>query len=165
MKLDIKALLILAVIIGAAALFWLVPGKGLQAAPNAEITTIDGNKIATEQLKGKPYSAVFWATSCSGCVKEIPQLVELQQEFGKDGFKVLAIAMEYDELPLIKTMREQKGMNYDITWDQGGVLAKAFGGVRVTPTNFLVSGDGKIVMQQLGDFKVDDMRERIKTLL
>jgi peroxiredoxin len=98
-------------------------------------------------------------------VKEIPQLVDLQNEFGKDGFKVLAIAMEYDELPLIKTMRDQKGMNYEITWDQGGVLAKAFGGVRVTPTNFLVSGDGKIVMQQLGDFKVDDMRARIKTLL
>ena len=165
MKLDIKALVILALIIGAAAFFWFMPSKGLQAAPTTQMTTIDGAKISTEQLKGKPYLAVFWATSCSGCVKEIPQLIELQKEFGKDGFRVLAIAMSYDEPPLIKTMREQKGMNYEIAWDQDGSVAKAFGGVMVTPTNFLVSGDGKIVLQQLGDFKVDDMRARIKTLL
>lgn len=126
MKLDIKALLILAVIIGAAALFWLMPSKGLQAAPNAELTTIDGNKIATEQLKGKPYLAVFWATSCSGCVKEIPQLVELQKEFGKDGFKILAIAMEYDELPLIKTMREQKGFGQYAALIPSDVVIHAF---------------------------------------
>lgn len=165
MKLDIKALLLLIVIAGAAAFFWLAPSSGLQAAPSTTITTIDGATIAPDTLKGKPYLVVFWATSCSGCVKEIPQLVDLYKELGNEGFRVVAVAMSYDELPLIKAMREQKGMSYDIAWDKDGSIAKAFGGVMVTPTNFLVSPDGKIALQKMGEFDANEMHQRIKAML
>ena len=165
MKLDIKALLILVVLAGAAAFFWLAPGKGLQPVPAVTITTIDGKAIELEKLRGKPYMVVFWATDCPGCVKEIPHLAELYQELGKDGFQILAVAMPHDELPLIKAMREQKNMDYEIAFDQDGSLSKAFGGVMVTPTNFLVSPQGKIVLQQMGEFDPDDMRSRIQAML
>jgi len=42
MKLDIKGILLLAAIAGALAFFWLAPSGGLQAAPKAKMTTIDG---------------------------------------------------------------------------------------------------------------------------
>ena len=45
MKLDIKGILLLAAIAGALAFFWLAPSDGLQAAPKAKMTTIDGEPI------------------------------------------------------------------------------------------------------------------------
>ncbi len=165
MKLDIKALLALAVIAGIIGFFLLSSGSNLQAAPNLKITTIDGVPIELEKLKGKPYLLVFWATDCPGCVKEIPHLSDLYKEMGNEGFRIVAVAMPHDEIPLIRTMREQKGMIYDIAYDQDGSIGKAFGDIRLTPTNFLIAPDGTIALQKMGEFDVDEMRARIRSML
>ena len=165
MKLDIKGLLILALIAGALTFFWLAPSDGLQAAPKLQLTTIDGEKIDSSDLKGKPYMVVFWATDCPGCVKEIPHLNELYTELGNDGFRVIAIAMPHDELDLIRTMRDEKSMSYDIVFDEEGTLAKAFGGVKVTPTNFLISPQGKIALHKMGEFQPQELRQMIDNML
>lgn len=165
MKLDIKGLLVLALIAGVLAFFWLAPNDGLQAAPKLQATTIDGEKIDSGDLKGKPYMVVFWATDCPGCVREIPHLNELYSDLNKDGFRVIGIAMPHDELPLIRTMRQEKNMNYDIVFDEDGMLAKAYGGVKVTPTSFLVSPKGKITLHKMGMLEMDAMRQTIEGML
>lgn len=165
MKININGILLLAAIAGVFTFFWLVPGDGLQAAPKVEMTTIDGRKIDLKELYGKPYMVVFWATDCPGCVKEIPHLNTLYDDFSKQGFQVIAIAMPHDELPLIRTMREQKAMSYEIVFDEDGTLAKAFGGVSLTPTNFLISPKSKIALQKIGEFDVDKMHQMISDML
>ncbi len=165
MKLDIKALLTVALIAGVAAFFWFAPSQGLQAAPKLQMTTIDGQPLNSADFKGKPYLMVFWATDCSGCVKEIPHLTELNKEFSAEGFKIVGVAVKHDQVPLIKAMRDQKQMNYPLVHDATGEIAQQFGKVNITPTNFLVSADGKIVYQKMGEFKPDEMRGRIRDLL
>ncbi len=108
---------------------------------------------------------VFWATDCPGCVKEIPHLNELYTEFGKDGFEVIAIAMPHDQVDHIKTMRIQKGMRYKIVFDKDGALAKAYGGVSLTPTNLLISPEGKIALHKVGNFDTDNIRRLIVGML
>jgi peroxiredoxin len=165
MKLDIKALLGLAVIAGALAFFFLMPNDGLQAAPTPQMTTIDGQQINPEKLADKPYMVVFWATDCPGCVKEIPHLNELYTEFGKDGFEVIAIAMPHDQVQHIQAMREQKGMNYKIVFDESGELAKTYGGVKLTPTNLLISPDGKVALRKVGTFDAENIRRMVAEML
>ncbi len=165
MKLDIKALLAMAVVAGALAFFFLAPTDGLQAAPTPKMTTVDGDAIDPDKLSGKPYMVVFWATDCPGCIKEIPHLNELYSEFGKDGFEVIAIAMPHDQIDQINTMRSQKGMSYKIVFDEDGTLAKAYGGVSLTPTNMLISPDGKIALNKVGTFDPAGMRQLIVDML
>lgn len=165
MKLDIKALLAMAVLAGVLAFFFLAPSDGLQAAPTPAMTTVDGQALDPDKLSGKPYMVVFWATDCPGCVKEIPHLNELYTEFGKDGFEVIAIAMPHDQVDHINTMRAQKGMNYKIVFDEDGTLAKAYGGVSLTPTNLLISPDGKVALHKVGTFDPAGMRQLISDML
>ncbi len=165
MKLDMKGLLVLALIAGALVFFWLAPNDGLQAAPHLKTTTIDGESIDSADLKGKPYMVVFWATDCPGCVREIPHLNALYNDLNADGFRVIGVAMPHDELPLIQTMRQEKNMNYDIVFDEDGLLAKAYGGVKVTPTSFLVSPEGKISLHKMGMLEMDAMRQTIENML
>lgn len=78
---------------------------------------------------------------------------------------MIAIAMPHDEVAQIKTMREQKAMNYKIVFDKDGTLAKAYGGVTLTPTNLLISPDGKVALHKVGTFDPSHMRQLITDML
>lgn len=166
MKLDIKGLAIIAILAAIIGFFLLAPsGEGLKAAPSFKAQTVDNKPLTTDSLKDKPYLAVFWSTDCPTCVKEIPELIELQHKYHDKGFNVIAIALPHDNTKAIKAMREQKGMNYPIIYDQDGKISQAFGGIQVTPTNFLVSPEGKITLQQLGLMDMTDVKKRIEAML
>ncbi|QTR50069.1 TlpA disulfide reductase family protein [Candidatus Thiothrix anitrata] len=165
MKLDIKGLAILALVAGVLAFFLLMPNQGLKSIPaNLSVATVDGETVSLDSLKGKPYLLTFWATSCSGCVKEIPALQALHQQHHKDGLRVIGVAMSYDEIPAIQAMRAQKGMEYTIAYDQTGALAQQFD-VRVTPTSFLIDLNGKIAMHRLGEWDHAELEQKIVELL
>lgn len=165
MKLDIKGLGILALIAGLIAFFLFMPAQGLKTIPNnLSVQTLDGENLAFDSLKGKPYLLVFWSTSCPGCVKEIPTLQAIYQKWQGQGFRIIAAAMSYDEKTEIQAMKAQKGINYTVAYDQNGILAKQFD-VRVTPTSFLVSAEGKIITQRLGEWKHTELEQKISELL
>lgn len=165
MKLDIKALAILALIAGALAFFFLMPSEGLKSIPsNLNVTIIDGQNVSLDSLKGKPYMLVFWSVTCPGCVGEIPTLQALDKKMQGTGFRIVAVAMPYDELPEVKAMREKKGMTYTVAYDQSGELSKQFD-VRVTPTSFLVDANGKISVQKLGEWDATELEQKVQDLL
>ncbi len=165
MKLDLKGIAILAFIAGIVAFFLLAPAGGINAAPAITLQTIDGQAIELEKLKGKPYLMVFWATDCPGCVKEIPHLVDLNQKLQGTGFRTIAVALPHDKEASIQAMRQLKGMQYDLVYDKTGEWGRAFGGIKVTPTSFLVNPDGKITRMQLGNFDFDQLEQQIRSML
>ncbi len=38
----------------------------------------------------------FWATSCTTCVAEMPEIIATHQKFNSRGFDTIAVAMSYD---------------------------------------------------------------------
>ena len=165
MKLDVKALAILAVIVGALAFLFLTPAQGMKAMPAAvTVQTLEGEKLNLDTFKGKPYLLTFWSTTCPGCVGEIPVLEGLDKKMQGTGFRIVAVAMPYDELSAIQAMQTQKGMTYTVAHDQSGALSKQFD-VRVTPTSFLVTAEGKIAVQKLGEWKAEELEQKVRGLL
>jgi len=165
MKLDMKGLAILALIAGVLAFFLLMPSQGLKGiSPALDVQTIDGQSLNLDTLKGKPYMLVFWSTTCPGCVSEIPALQALDKKMQGTGFRIIAVAMPYDEAPEIKAMQAQKGIGYTVAHDQSGELIKQFD-VRVTPTSFLIDATGKIAAQRLGEWNPAELEQKVLALL
>ncbi|MBU0655248.1 MAG: TlpA family protein disulfide reductase [Gammaproteobacteria bacterium] len=165
MKLDTKGIAILAFIAGIVAFFLLSPNQGLQSIPPAtNIQTIDGKTIELDSLKGKPYLLTFWSVTCPGCVGEIPHLIELEKKMQGTGFQVIGVAMSYDTPPEIKAMQEKKGMNYTIAYDQSGELASKFD-IRVTPTSFMITADGKIKTRKMGEWDPAELEQTAREML
>jgi thiol-disulfide isomerase/thioredoxin len=52
------------------------------AAPQVSYTSLNGQQADTASLKGKVVLVNFWATSCSGCVEEMPEIKKLHQQYG-----------------------------------------------------------------------------------
>lgn len=151
-------------LVGALAYVWLSP-QGLKEAPTLSIKSLDGDVVDLASLRGKPVLVTFWATSCTGCVKEIPHLIELHQEFAPQGFQVLAIAMSYDPPNHVIAMRKARQLPYTIALDIDGNAARAFGDVRLTPTSFLIAPDGRIVREKVGELDMNEVRSQLHAML
>jgi peroxiredoxin len=142
-------------VIGAAVL--AIAGIGFatfsqqQQAPDVTFIAINGQKISTQDLRGKVVMINFWATSCATCVKEMPQMVETYNKFRQDGLEFVAVAMSYDPPNYVLNYAETRKLPFKVALDSGGDLARQFGDVNMTPTTFVIGKDGKILKRYLGE--------------
>jgi len=93
----------------------------------------------------------FWATSCTICVGEMPKMVQTYQQYRERGLETVAVAMAYDPPDRVFAYAQQNALPFRVTLDIYGQAMRAFGGIRGTPTTFLVSRDGRIVQRFEGE--------------
>lgn len=143
-----KRIYIIAIVLAllAATLFFVASKQG-QVDPTQEITLINGEKITFASLQGKPLMVVFWATTCTTCVQEMPELAKIH---GKGSTEVLAVAMQYDEEDKIRNFISQNGYEFRFTWDRNGTLSHLFEDTVLTPTIFYLDKDGYITSKSVG---------------
>ena len=151
-------------LLGTLGYLWLAPA-GLKASPDISLMTIDGEQIQLANLRGKPLLVTFWATTCPGCIKEMPHLIELYEELAPQGLEIIGIAMDYDPPNQVLAMRNARKIPYPIALDIHAEAARAFGDVRLTPTSFLIAPNGRIVYQKLGEMNMAKLRQDILDML
>lgn len=161
---DILITLFAVAILSSIIYLWTVP-SGLQKAPDITLQLIDGKKLKLLSLRGKPILVTFWATSCPGCIKEMPHLIELHEELHAKGLEIIGIAMPQDRPDYVMEMVKQKKIPYLISFDLKGEAVRAFGNVSLTPTTFLIDDKGQIVKKKIGVMKMDVWKKRIISIL
>jgi peroxiredoxin len=161
---DIVFILVVIGLIGALGWLWLSP-SGAKPAPDIQLTTLDGHQIDLASKRGRPLLITFWATTCPGCIKEMPHLVELYSNYAERGLEIIGIAMSYDREQDVRELVRLRALNYPIVHDASGAAARAFGDVKLTPTTFLIAPNGRIVMHRLGEVDMDTLHDRIVPML
>ena len=155
----------LGLILLIVTLFFLLSLLSSSEAPDSTFTTITGKKITLKQLRGKPVIVTFWATDCPSCIKEIPYLINFYRQYHDLGLEIIAIAMIYDPPSRVVAMSQAKQIPYDVVLDLKSEHAQAFGPVQFTPSTFLISPPGTIVMKKIGLFDPVEMKTQIETHL
>ncbi len=148
------------------ALLLAVAGcSGRQPAPSFSYTLLDGTRASSDQLRGKVVLVNFWATSCTTCVAEMPEIVETWRKFNERGFETLAVAMSYDPPAYVANFAQSRALPFGVVIDNTGAIAQGFGDVKLTPTTFLLDKRGGIVKRYVGapDFK--DLHTLVERLL
>ena len=121
------------------------------AAPAVAFSTISGKTVPLEQLRGKMVLVNFWATSCPGCVAEMPKLSDTYKQYQAQGLEVIAVAMNYDPPDHVVHFAKKNALPFQVALDADGALARAFGNVQVTPTTFVIDQQGNIVQRVMGE--------------
>lgn len=143
----------------------ILSGCSGDKAPSIRVQSlIDPNQQLQLDNPQKPTLVVFWATSCSSCIQEIPNLVALQKANG-DKLNIVGIAMAFDDPAMLRHFVRQHQLPYLVTQDTDDRIAQGFGKIFVTPTNFLLSRDGQIVWKNVGDLDIANLQNRINELL
>ncbi len=119
-------------------------------APASTMVLLDGSKHTTEAMKGKVTLVNFWATSCTTCVAEMPQIIATHQQFQAQGFDTVAVAMSYDPPSYVVNYAQTRQLPFKVAIDNTGAVAKAWGDVKLTPTTYIVNKKGEIVKRYVG---------------
>lgn len=107
-----------------------------------------GQSVNSDIFEGKSLLVIFFATWCPPCVQEIPNLIKLQEQYGENGFSVVALSVD-QEKNVVQKMVERKSINYPVVMADDAVT-RDFGGVYGIPTSFLVSKKGTVVKKYTG---------------
>ncbi|GAB4090940.1 TlpA family protein disulfide reductase [Hydrogenophaga soli] len=138
---------------------------GAESAPEATFTLLDGSQSSTQALKGKVTLVNFWATTCTSCVQEMPELVSTYQKFKDRGFETVAVAMAYDPPAYVVNFAQTRQLPFKVAIDNTGAVAKAWGEIRLTPTTFIVNKQGQIVKRYVGPPDFEALHHLLDKLL
>jgi cytochrome c biogenesis protein CcmG, thiol:disulfide interchange protein DsbE len=126
------------------------------AAPRYTGKTLDGEYVALDDYLGKVVLLNIWATWCTPCRDELPELQALHRKHGPDGFTVVGVSVDKPQaLGQVRTLVKQIGIEYPIVFDPGGDAVLTFD-VSGYPTSFLLDRSGKVLWRRNGIIRPND---------
>ena len=149
----------------ALALTAALAGCAQDVAPESTFVLLDGSRQTTADMKGKVTLVNFWATSCTTCVAEMPQIVATHDKYKAKGYDTLAVAMQYDPPSYVVNFTETRKLPFKVAIDNTGAVAKAWGDVKLTPTTYIVNKRGEIVKSYIGAPDFEELHKLIERLL
>jgi thiol-disulfide isomerase/thioredoxin len=128
---------------------------------NFKLNDKDGKPLSVKEIvTGKKYILIdFWASWCTPCRKEIPNLKMAYTNYAEKGFEVLSISIDKDEKAWLKALG-QENMPWPNLHDDDKV-SKAFN-VTTIPATYLVDSKGVIISDNLRGAALE---EKLKELL
>ena len=126
-------------------------------APEITLNTIDGKQFTLKSLRGKYVVLDFWASWCSDCRRDAPNIVALYNKFHQKGVEfvgvsfdrnneswkngVAKLALPYTQVSDLKNMRESPvSLAYHIKW---------------IPSVYVIDPQGKVALATVMSDKVD----------
>jgi thiol-disulfide isomerase/thioredoxin len=132
-------------------------------APEWTLDNLEGKKINTADFKGKVQIIDLWATWCPPCRKGIPELMELQEQYKKNGLEIIGIALD-NTIDPVKEFATTTKFNYTIVFGNRKT-ANLYGRIEAIPTTFIIDKTGKVVKKLVGYQPKSVFEEELKTLL
>lgn len=126
----------------------LVTEQNKKTLPKMDYLSIKGQTISRAALQDQVILVNFWATDCTACVAEMAEFKAIQADF--PALKVLAVAMDYDQLSYINEFVQKRALPFTIIHDTSGEIAQAYGGIDLIPTTFLFDKNGKQLKRYVG---------------
>lgn len=133
-----------------------------EKASEFTLQDMDGNNVNLSDFKGDVVILNFFASWCPPCRQEVPDFVELQNKYGREGFSVIGISLVSAEDT--KSFAKKMGVNYPMLIDDT-VISAVYGPVRSIPTTYILDRDHKIVKVYIGSKSKAVFENDIKALL
>lgn len=108
--------------------------------PDYLLRDLDGAEHRVSDYCGKWLIINFWATWCTPCLKEMPELERFYQD-NKARAEVWGVTFEDSEIDEIKHFISQLGITYPIL-GYGQDPLTGYGQVTVLPTTFIIDENG-----------------------
>jgi thiol-disulfide isomerase/thioredoxin len=159
----------------AAALLFAALVALSSAAPAAEGSlTLAGPAAIRAELdrhSGKVVVLNLWATWCTPCLREIPDLLQLEREFAGRGVALVALGMDDPaELAAVEAFRAKHFPGFRSLLRDTPDMDTAVSVVdpawnELLPTTYLIGRDGKVAKRIQGKRTLEQFRDEVGALL
>ncbi len=138
----------------------LAPGS---PAPEFELTTPDGKKLALKDLRGRIVLIDFWASWCGPCMDEMPNVKALYEKYRDCGLEIVGVSMDNNKANWEKAIG-RAGLTWHHVSSLKGMkrcpIAKLYQVVAI-PKLYIIGKDGKIIAK---DLRGEELRDKMDEL-
>lgn len=132
----------------------------------ASFPDLEGKPQAMKQWQGKIMVLNFWAPWCPPCRAEIPDFIQLQEQYRAQG--VVFVGLALDQKDNVQAFSDEMGINYPILLGEndaaelGKLAGNRLGGL---PFTAIFSKNGDIVSTVTGELKREQLEATLKGLI
>ncbi|MBU2563181.1 MAG: TlpA family protein disulfide reductase [Actinobacteria bacterium] len=119
---------------------------------------LDGNEISLSDFNKKVLILNFWATWCPPCREEIPDFVEVYNEYESKDVQFIGVSNE--DISTLKSFVENYDISYPILIDDANIMGKW--GIRAIPTTFVFDKNGQIIFKNVGMMTGEQLKNIIE---
>lgn len=127
--------------------------------PALQVATIDGGSYDLAEHRGQWVVVNFWATWCSPCLKEMPELSALHSL--REHISVVGLAYEEIEEPAMQSFLSEHPVSYPIAIIDVYAPPEDFDTPRGLPMTYLIAPDGTVARQFLGPVTAKEIETAI----
>ena len=133
-------------------------------APQFALKDVNGRTVRLSDYQGKVVLINFWATWCPPCRAEMPDLVRLQREHGKEGLQIIGVTYPPEQKARVRRFARSLKVNYPIVLGTREFKAR-FSSEETLPLTVVINRDGKVSDIISGILLREEFDEKIKPLL
>jgi thiol-disulfide isomerase/thioredoxin len=138
-------------------------GQGVRA-PSLTLKSIEGQTVRLSDYHGKVVLVNFWATWCPPCRAEMPDLVRLQREYGKDGLQIIGVTYPPEQRARVRRFTRRLKVNYPIVLGTRETKS-GFSPDETLPLTVIIDREGTIRGTIAGILLPEEFNGQIKPLL
>lgn len=130
-------------------------------APDFDLASLDGDRIRLSDQRGKVVVLNFWATWCSPCRVEMPDLQERAQRWPD---RLVVVGVDFDEPEVdVRAFRDELGLTFPLVLDPGAQVQELYRIVGY-PTTVFIDEEGFIRIQHVGLMSPDQLDEYLSQM-
>jgi thiol-disulfide isomerase/thioredoxin len=127
--------------------------------PGFSLTTATNEKVTDHSLEGRIVLLNFWSTSCVPCIKEMPDLQQLEES---NKATVVGIALEGTDWQPVKSFLKRHQITYRVALGDEDLFDR-FGGVGI-PYSLLLDRSMRVVKVYRGPVTREVLENDIRAL-
>ena len=139
-----------------------IPQEG-HKAPDFRLETTDGNSINLSNYLGKPIIVNFWATWCSPCRNEMPDMQQIYTDYRREGLIILGINQQ-EGVDTVTEFGKEYTISFPLLLDPQNEVAELYQ-IRNLPTSIFIDSQGYIRSIQIGSMGYDDFQREVENHL
>ena len=151
------------VFVSAPTAFAIEPGE---KAPDFSAARLEGSgTLGLSDYKGKVVYLDFWASWCAPCLKAVPALETLREEFPASKFQILAVNLDKKTKKALKFLAKQSVGYPSVSNPRGDIPGKF--DLETMPSSYLIDQNGVVryVHKGFRDGDLDVIRKEVRRII
>lgn len=137
-----------------------------RAAPDFLLQTPEGGTLRLSDLRGHPVLVNFWASWCTPCREEMPDVVRGYAAHSAGGLQMVAVDLQ-ENAGQVQSFASEFGMTFPIVIDRTGAVASAWrigGPIKGIPSSYFVDADGIVQARVFGPMTAQTLTDNLAAI-